>query len=670
MSCLMALVGCRWSRGFLAARTVKCPSCGKIFPDEKHPDDGNGWVDENGKRYYFIATYNSFAIQAITLSALDVLSNAYILIGDEKYAHAASVLFDKIAEAYPTCTVGSIDYPGAPGGRFERTQYQVARVLVHFARYYDLLYNSPSMDAPSITGKATIKKAVEENVLRNGADYCLEQSKTGRYGLTNGQADFTRGVLVVGIVLDDKNYIDWALNGPQGVWNFLENNLDRDGQYYETSLGYASHALNLYVDMAEMLANYRSADYPQGINLYSHPKLSRALGYSNWDMICAGHMPRFGDWSPDISKLEDSKSFDPITFMWVEHLYRRNSLGKSNEEWARLLNELSGGDIEAARASFPNNNWLLFHAEPVPSLPAKPSNKRQSKLLDGKGVAILRADDGPEGRAVLIRYGPSVCHGHLDDLNINFYALGRELTYDLGYVLGSAHVQKGWAHQTASHNLVVVNERPQMLAGPTGGSAHLFAEENTIRMVEVSADASYESEGVSLYRRTLALIESHKGCSYLADIFRVRGGNTHDLFWHAIGERLTIEGAELGELENEGSLAGKEYDWGRRIGPDGDIIGVKDAKPYWNPPPGNGYGFLYDIRRGQIKQSCSANWVVDPKDGDVLKIDIAPPPGCEIITATAPGILPKYPKPLFTIIRRKGHELSSAFVSVLQPFRE
>lgn len=648
---------------------VKCPSCERIFPDERHPDNGEGWVDNNGKSYYFIGIYNSFAIQAITLRALDVLSNAYILTKDERYAHAASVLLDRIAEAYPTCTIGSIDYPGAPGGRFERTQYQVARVLVHFARYFDLLYDSPAMDAPSATGKASIRKAVEENVLRNGADYCLEQSKTGLYGLTNGQADFTRGVLAVGLVLGDDNYTNWALKGPQNVWNFLENNLDRDGQYFETSTGYADHALNLYIDMAEMLVNYRSPEYPEGINLYEHPKLSKALAYSELDMMCAGHKPRFGDSLPDVVKLEgDSKTFEPLSFMRVEYLYRRASSQKAKEEWAKLLNKMSNGDVEAARASLPNKTWLLFHAEPAPKVNVETSQPQRSNLLDGKGIAILRAGDGPKGSAVLLRYGPSVCHGHLDDLNVNFFALGRELTYDLGYVLGSAHVQKGWAHQTASHNLVVVNERSQMLEGLTGGSPHLFAEGNAIRMVEASAENSYKSEGVSLYRRTLALVGTNSECSYLADIFRVRGGDSHDLFWHAVGEKLTVEGAELSNLDSEGSLAGKEYDWGRRVGPDGDIIGVSGAKPYWNPPPGNGYGFLYDIRHGPIGKSCSASWVIDSKSQDMLKIYLAPPPGSEIVTATAPGVLPKFPKALFAIVRRKGDDLSSAFASVLQPY--
>jgi len=554
-------------------RTTKCPSCGRVFPDEKHPDSGDGWLDKKtGKRYWFVATYNSYVIQLLTLSALDspvgeqfglsaldALSNAYALTGDEKYARTAAVIFDALAAIYPTCTVGSIDYPNAPGGRLERTQYQVARVIVLLARYYDLIYNSPALSVPSQAGEPTIRASIEERILKDAARYCYEQGSTGRYGLTNGEADFVRGVLAVGLLLDMRSYIDWALSGPYSVFNFLENNLLRDGQYYETSVGYSQHALNLYVDMAEMLACYRSAEYPDGIDLYSHPKLSKALVQGELDVVCAGHLPRFGDWGPDWKKLGAGSAYNPLLHIRAEQLYHRARSPEARAYWADILSRACEGKAEERRANAPRTCkvWLLYHAEPIPdSAATTPLEPTQSALLDGKGLAILRSGSGPSGRAALIRYGPSVCHGHLDDLNLNFFALGRELTYDLGYSLGSAHVQTGWAKQTASHNLVVVNETSQMRAGPTGGSVHLFADGDPITLTELSSEASYQSEGVSVYRRTAALIDSGPESSYLVDVFRVAGGRTHDLVWHAYGEKLEIAGAELGEVRAVGSLAG------------------------------------------------------------------------------------------------------------------
>ena len=654
-------------------RTAKCPTCERVFPDKEHPDDGDGWLDEkSGRRYWFVGAYNSYVAQTLTLSALNALSNAYALTGDEEYARTAAVIFDALAKIYPTCAVGSIDYPHAPGGRLERTQYQVARVLVLLANYYDLIYDSPALNGPSQAGEPTIRASIEERILKDGAGYCYKEGNTGRYGLTNGEADYVRGVLAVGLLLGIQSYIDWALEGPYSVFNFLENNLLRDGQYYETSVGYSQHALSLYMDMAEMLANYRSPKYPSGVDLYHHPKLSRALARSNLDLVCAGHLPRFGDWGPDVKKREAP---DPYVLggldIAAERMYRRSRSPAERKQWADLLNRVCAGEIDKHRAgvSGGHQTWLLYHAEPVPSQPdAGDLESEESLLLDGAGVAILRSESGPKGRAALVRYGPSVCHGHMDDLNLNFFALGRELTYDLGYSLGSSHVQVGWARQTASHNLVVVNEKSQMGAGPTGGSAHLFASSDQVKLAELSSERSYKSEDVTIYRRTVALVDGDPGASYLVDIFRVAGGHTHDLIWHAFGDELAVDGVKLGEVQGVGSLAGAEYDWGRQIGPDGDINGQAGKGPYWNAPPQNGYGFLYDVQRGPILQDAAAVWTPDSQRGEALRITVLPSGEGELIVAKGPAILPSLPVANYAIVRRKGTDLESAYVSVLQPY--
>ncbi|MBP6963291.1 MAG: heparinase II/III family protein [Armatimonadetes bacterium] len=661
-----------WGNGgicdFSKPRSVTCPKCKRTFPDEVHPDGGDGWKDPaDGKMYYFVGCYNSYVAQTITLRALDALSNAYAITGDEKYARSAAALFDALAYVYPTCTTGSIDYPGAPGGRFERTLYQVARVQVFFARYYDLLYNSPAMSLKSAYGDIPIGQHVEDNILRNGSAYCMEHLRTGKNGLTNGAADFLRGVVCVGLVLGIPEYIAYSLSGPYCIFNFLGNNLDRDGQYYETSAGYSSHALNLYVDMAEMLINHRSEKHPKGINLYEHPKLSRAIVYSHLDILCAGHSPRYGDWAPDTTKLE-TDGFSVEAYAGAERLFRRAQTPEARMKWASILNSLCPDGVELVRTDGPAflRTWLLYHGEPVPTDASGGGyDFDRSAVMDSKGMVALRSDHGVNGRAAFMRYGPSVCHGHRDDLNLNFFALGRELTYDLGYSLGSAHVQTGWAKQTASHNLVVVNEKSQ-ITGRTGGSLHLFAESDAARVTEVSSEGSYEGEGVSLYRRTLALIDSGDKQSYLVDIFRVRGGDQHDLIWHALGEEMRVEGVDLGDVE-EGSLAGPDIEWGSRIGTDGDVIGEVARGPYWTPPPGNGYGFLYDVRRGSVNGQFAATWDVAPSAGESLRIDMLPFGDAELITARGPGILLSLPHARYAILRRKGEALDSAFASVLQP---
>lgn len=664
-----------WGAGGIAdiekPGVVTCPKCKKTFPDADHPDSGKGWHDpKNGKTYYFIGVYNAHVAQEITLHALQWLSIAYAISGDRKYSHAAAVLFDRLADTYPTATVGSFDYPMQGNhGRLERPQYQVARVLVHLADNLDLLSDSPDFAAPSASGKGSVREHVENDIIRDGGKYCYDQAMDGHMGLTNGEADYVRGSLAAGLMLDDKQLIGCAVTEPCRLQNFLDNCLDRDGQYYETSVGYSDHCLGLYVDMAEMLYNMRTAEYPNGIDLYKHPKLQKALFAAQIDINCFGHTPRFGDWGPDTGVITSDSRYSVYPYAFSEFLTARAADEPARDYWAAARDFICDGDVESRRSSKDIGeweNWLFWHAEPA----AKPKTDIKFEphaLLGGRGVVTLRSGEGAKGRAALLRYGPSMNHGHLDDLNVNLFGLGRELTYDLGYALGSAHVQVGWAKTTASHNLVVVNEKEQMAAPRGGGSAYYYVDQKPVRATEASSEASYASEGVKTYRRTMVMVDVPGG-SYLVDIFRVAGGNRHDLMWHFIGKLDGVTGAEMGPVQAKGSLAGPEYDWGQRVGPSGYLDGCADKGDYWNPPPGNGYGFLYNVRHSaSLDPECvTAGWAVgEPKEGTV-SLRLLPEPGTELVTAHAPGISPTAPQADYAILRRKGADLTSAFVSVVE----
>ncbi|MGC9318053.1 MAG: hypothetical protein ACP5KN_08460, partial [Armatimonadota bacterium] len=109
-----------------------------------------------------------------------------------------------------------------------------------------------------------------------------------------------------------------------------------------------------------------------------------------------------------------------------------------------------------------------------------------------------------------------------------------------------------------------------------------------------------------------------------------------------------------------------EYEWGRMQTNDGDMTGHPN-KPYWNPPPGNGYGFLVDVRRGQAAGPWTATWEIDPSREARLRAIGLPEPGTELITAWAPGIYPRYPKAAYVCARRTGEGLESTYATVLEP---
>ena len=642
-----------------------------VLPDAAHPDPGTGYAAPDGRIHYFAGSYNAWVVETLTFRAADHLAQAYSLTGDESYAAKAALILDALANVYPACAKGSWDYPSnPPSGRFNRPWYQVARVLIHYVNQYDQIYHAKALDGPSVRAGFTIRRNIEENLLRNGAEYCYRQSQAG--GLNNGEADYIRGALAVGVCLGIPSYVQWATDGPYGIRALVANNVDRDGGYFETSSMYADHTRGLYFTFAEPLLS-------QGLNLYRDPKLQRLFVLHNLAQSCAGHKPDYGDTGPDTGRtLPPARPFDASDYDFLERMYARAADPESERGLGALLRWMAGGDLETFRASAPmggpldgaleGRRWLLFHARPAPAGEGAPPadilrRVAGSHFMGQKGLGILRTPDGAQ--AVLLRFGPSLNHGHLDDLNFSYYARGYEMLYDLGYGLGSTHTQVGWARQTASHNVVMVDEQPQMEDGQTGGSLHLFAELPLARVMEASSESCYRTRGVSLYRRTLALIGGGAD-AYLVDLFRVRGGRQHDWLLHAPGDRLDVLGVDLGAGER-GSLAGPDISWGDQQLNDGDMRGHPN-QPYWNPPPGNGYGFLVKPRRGTPAGAWSADWPIDPATH--LRLWVPATPATEVIAARAPGIYPRLPGARYVVARRRGENLSSQFAAALEPYGE
>ncbi|HOM80908.1 MAG TPA: discoidin domain-containing protein [Armatimonadota bacterium] len=681
---------CSWDR----PGTVQCTQ-GHILPDAKHPDDGSGYKGPDGRVHYFVGSWNAWVTEQ-WLNAINRLGHAYALTGDERYAERAAFFLDALASIYAESTSGSWDYPSSPpSGRFARPWYQVARTLVPFVEGYDLIYTSKALDKPSLRprlekgfpkgptlqqrvvgtpdarGKSwdgmTRRDNIDVNLMQDGAYYCYSHSFSGM--LHNGHADYMRGALAVGVLLGIPTYVYNAVESPYSIYAMLANNCDRDGRYYETALGYAIHCRDLYLTFTEPLRHWSDERYPKGVNLFANDRFRAFYELPDLTMDIAGHALNYGDCSPDHAFVFSSDDkFSQTDYAFAERLYA-GCTGAERERFARLVRYLAGGDVERARAAASNRIWLLYHADPVPGneKPSLPEDLHRkvfgSWFLGQKGLAILRDGSGAEAQGALVRFGPSLNHGHLDDLGLIYYAKGWQCTYEIGYGLGSTHTQVGWARQTASHCLVTVDEARQ--SGGSGGSLHLFARLPGIKIVEADSPLSYAANGVTQYRRTVALIGEGKD-QYLVDLFRVRGGRQHDYILGSQGQEFEVSGVELGP-EEKGSLAGLEHAWGEKLGNDGDIIGMPN-KPYWNPPPGNGYGFFYGMRRGRAAGPWWVDWALGGPNQARFRAHVLPEASAEAIVARAPGLYPRNRNASYLLLRRTGENLQSCFATVLEPY--
>lgn len=686
---------CRWDR----PGTVECAR-GHVLPDAEHPDDGTGYHGPDGRVHYLVGIWNAWVTEQWTTHAIPSLGHAYALTGDERYAERAAFFLDALASIYAESTSGSWDYPSSPpSGRLARPWYQVARTLVLFVEGYDLIYDSAALEKPSLrptlektfpTGPTAQQRAVgtpdahgvswpgmtrreniDLNLMGDGAYYCYAHTFSG--ALHNGHADYMRGALAVGALLNIPEYVHNALESPYSIYAMIANNCDRDGRYYETALGYALHTRELYLSFTEPLMNWRDGKYPQGVCLFDEAQFRSFYVLPDSVLSLAGHAPNFGDCSPDNAfVIAPERPFSVSDYHFAERLYA-GTTGRAKQEFGDILAFLAHGEVEKRRAGADANirRWLLYHADPVvPRKGHRLSPELMRKLLGSwflgqKGLALLRDGQGENAQGALLRYGPSLNHGHQDDLGLLYYGKGWQLTYDIGYGLGSTHTQVGWAHQTVSHCLVTVNETSQQGEG-SGGSLYLFAETPGFKVMEADSPLSYSRQNVTQYRRTVALIGEGRD-QVLVDLFRVRGGRQHDYTVGAQGQDFQVAGVELGP-EEEGSLAGRENAWGECLGPDGDIIGYP-MRPYWNPPPGNGYGFFYRVRRGLARSAWQVDWLIGGENQAHFRFHMLPEADMEALVALAPGLYPFNRKASYLIARRRGEEgLVSNFAAVMEPY--
>ena len=686
---------CSWDQ----PRQVTCGQ-GHLLPDATCTDDGTGYKAADGRFHYLIGTWNAWVTEQWTVKAIPSLAYAYVLTGEVKYAERAALFLDALASIYAESTAGSWDYPSSPpSGRFARPWYQVARTLVVFVEAYDLLYSSAVLDQPSLrpgrvaagppgptaqqravgtadaqgstTPGMTRRQNIDLNLMIDGAQYCYEQ--TFHASLNNGHADYLRGALAVGALLGIEPYVDNAVDSPCSIGVMLANNADRDGRYFETALGYAIHARELYLTFVEPLLYWRSTKYPAGINLFDDARMRSFYLLPALSVDCAGHAPNFGDCGPDNAmRVAAARPFSATDAQFAEWFYAY-ATGEPKQTAAQLLAFLGAGDSARLRANSSARRWLLFRADDLPAtapneLPADLAQRVNGSWVMGqKGLVILRNGSDLEAQAALLRYGPSLNHGDKDDLGLLYYARGWQMTYEIGYGLGSTHTQVGWASQTVSHCLVTVDETSQ--GGGSGGSLNLFADLPSLRLLEAESPLSYSNCKVSQYRRTVALVGAGKE-QVLVDLFRVRGGTRHDYGIGVQTQEVTLDGAEFGPAE-DGSLAGNGIAWGELVGLDGDLKGYPN-KPYWNPPPQNGYGFFYAPRRAPAVAPVQADFALGSGPGAAhFRVHALPETDTEAVLTKAPGLYPHNRSASYLLLRRKSATevpLASAFAVVMEPY--
>lgn len=212
-----------------------------------------------------------------------------------------------------------------------------------------------------------------------------------------------------------------------------------------------------------------------------------------------------------------------------------------------------------------------------------------SQCFPQYGLTALRAGQPGSRLEMIMDHQNTWNHVHHGKLSLQLFYEGVELLPDFGYSVGYIDPQKApWKDLTFPYEMMG-SPAPSDLWGPWRHSYAMLAEAHNAGMidhwaygglptrlhrylggmplsdpryqtqfVDASAEGLYagRKNPVDTFRRQEAAVTLPSGRSVLVDVFRIRGGRRHDLFWHvpsdppqtSLGEPKPLPAANLGEL--------------------------------------------------------------------------------------------------------------------------
>ncbi|MCC7517557.1 MAG: heparinase II/III family protein [Verrucomicrobiae bacterium] len=297
-----------------------------------------------------------------------------------------------------------------------------------------------------------------------------------------------------------------------------------------------------------------------------------------------------------------------------------------------------------------------------------PLAEAKPRLFGAVGHALLATGKGEHMAQATLHFGGSHGHSHHDTLAITYFAKGRELISETQYHPQEAtNSTREWHTSTAAHATVVVDETNQKGYGPLGdfsrsrqpedaiegipdwrwrwrghgnrmddGRLRLFQTDfEDVQVVEADGERVYAALlPVERYQRTLALVKVDERDTYLVDIFRVRGGRTHDYMLH-------------GCLDEPHRL--------------------ETSVPLGEPRQGGFHHYLTALRAGRAAGAWNATFLLDAAPTTGLRTWFADGQATEVLCGTGPAMRRPGTAP-FLVARRAGDD--HVFAAIHHGFHE
>ncbi|MBT6148244.1 MAG: hypothetical protein HOH74_22605, partial [Gemmatimonadetes bacterium] len=282
-------------------------------------DDGLGWVDDDGQRWWFVAYFSHYCTWTELPRAVTALAQAYLYTGDRHYAHKGLVLLDRIADVYPAMDLrpySDMELYNSHGGSGEgRLQGCIWETFISEAlsRAADVLLDTVDDAHEAIDflqGKAAhwqlandksspsrIRDNIRDGLLREFIGSVRDYRIRGNEGMT--QTAMAAAAAVLNDPHETPAALDWLFEpGARGsggghIPAVLVGEVDRDGVGNEASPSYSFIWMNLFRRCAAVLercGHHRDfdlhRDFPRLRRMYAAPHRLTALDQ---------YTPRIGD---------------------------------------------------------------------------------------------------------------------------------------------------------------------------------------------------------------------------------------------------------------------------------------------------------------------------------------------------------------------------------------
>jgi len=539
------------------------------------------------------------------------LAMLYAVTGDHRHAELSAALLSKFAWAIPQwpiwtpCNVPQDQRQRAQQSSPDTFKSEYSTGLWGLWIYFDLILGTPLAQANAIIADSGATRDINaETAIRSMLD--LHVATQRKYNpmpdYSNMDASQIRGELDFGLYMPDPQLVHDGVNHLKQMFRL---GFYPDGWWHEGSPAYHYDLVHGMRDICQELLQ----------------------GYSD----------------PSGFVASDGTRFDNLNLLSLMSL------------------PMSRGEQVIKDTTLPDRTMMGIHDTPWPTIVyGTPSPPTSSFIFGCMGQGSLITGTGAAKAMATLHWSGTGSHAHFDALSLNLWAKETEVISGTQYhPMAGSQSSRSWHESTAAHATVVVDNVNQGSSGPNGthrrfrqpedsiagvpdwrarwywsqsiddaGQLRLLSTEfPSVQVIEADAARAYDMvTNMSMYRRTVALVKIDDSDTYVVDIFRVKGGSTHDYMLHSCLQMTQQLDVSLPLSSMSGTV---------------------------------GSSFISDLRGA----ATGSNWLSVFKLGNGVSLltFMAGAPGTTVITGTAPAMRRVDSAPFLTV-RRTGS--SNTFVAV------